>query len=147
MVEGRRFRRELSGWLLRGGVCALPSAGLALCVIPPSVASVGGMLTGFALVVAAFAAACSRLDPNGPPWGRALRIAAWIRAGLAVGPGLYLDMLTGGLLMSLFRVDNARDAVARFASVLLTTLAQGALVALEVFLLATVLLLSRLVRR
>jgi hypothetical protein len=105
------------------------------------------MLTGFALVVAAFAAACSSLEPDGPPWGRALRIAAWIRAGLSVGPGLYLDMLTGGLLMSLLRVDNARDAVSRFVLVLLTTLAQGALVALEVFLLATVLLLSRLVRR
>jgi hypothetical protein len=37
--------------------------------------------------------------------------------------------------------------VGQFALVLATTLAQGALVALEVFLLATVLLLSRLVRR
>ncbi len=125
----------------------MPSAGFALCVIAPGVASVAGMLTGFALVVAAFAAACSRLDPDGPPWGRALRIAAWIRAGLSVGPGLYLDMLTGGLLMSLLRVDGARGAVGRFALVLATTLAQGALIALEVFLLATVLLLSRIVRR
>jgi hypothetical protein len=147
MVDKRRFMLELPGWLLRGGACALPSAWFAFCVIRPGLAMLAGILTGFALVVAAFAAACSRLDPDGPPWGRALRIAAWIRAGLSVGPGLYLDAITGGLCMGMFQVEGARGAVALFALVLATTLAQGALVALEVFLLATVLLLSRLVRR
>jgi hypothetical protein len=147
MVDKRRFMRELPGWLLRGGACALPSAWLALCVVPPGLAMLAAILTGFVLVVAAFAAACSRLDPAGPPWGRALRIAAWIRAGLSVGPGLYLDVITGGLCAGLLRVGGVRGAVGQFALVLATTLAQGAFVALEVFLLATVLLLSRLVRR
>jgi hypothetical protein len=147
MVDERRFMQELPGWLLRGGACALPSAWFAIAVIPPGLAMLAAILTGFALVVAAFAAVCSGLDPDGPPWGRALRIAAWIRAALSVGPGLYLDVITGGFCAGLLRVEGARDAVGQFALVLATTLAQGAFVALEVFLLATMLLLSGLVRR
>lgn len=148
MVDDRRFMRELPGWLLRGAVCALPSAWFAFAAIPPSLAMVAGMVAGFGLVVAAFAAGCSRVDPNGPPWGRALRIAAWIRAGLPIiGLGFYLDVITGGLCMGLVRTNGARGAVSEFAMVLATTIAQGTLVSLEVFLIATLLLLVRIVRR
>ena len=147
MVDQRRFLRELPGWLLRGAACALPSAWFGLVAFGFGVAGVAGILIGFVLVVASFAAACSRLAPEGPAWGRALRIAAWIRAGLSIGPGLYLDMLTGGLCMGLFGGKVSQAGLSEFAKVLALTLAQGGLISLEVFLIASVLLLTRLVSR
>src|SRR5262245_5562498 len=107
MVDREHFRQELPGWLLRGAACALPSTWFGLGVVEGRIANVVAMLAGFLLVVAAFAEFCARpavRSPDNPPWSRALRIAAWIRAGLNIGPGIYLDLLTGALSVDLFGV-------------------------------------------
>lgn len=147
------FRDELIGWTLRGGLCALTSFCWALAIGFNHPAEIAGMFVGVACWVVVFAllTAClpGTMLAGWIRFGRALKVAAWIKIGLTMlglpaSLGLWgtplamplsLDMLLGIAALSLVSVIggfNSIEEIARLNSVgwtALTTIVEGALMA------------------
>lgn len=94
------FVAELPGWALRGVFCAATSAFWAVMMGFSSAAEIAGMVAGVACWVGIFAGLCVWL-PGAVNWlnrdaAVALRWAAWIKVGLTAG-GWGLFCLGGAL--------------------------------------------------
>jgi len=98
--ESEEFRAELSGWSLRGGLCATVSFVWALVTGFNSPFEIAGMAAGVAVWAGLFAAYCAW--PGGAvrrgrqPIGRALKVAAWIKFGTSAAGGLFFLLLSLG---------------------------------------------------
>jgi hypothetical protein len=149
MVAPSRFRHEARGWLLRAFACATPSAVFAVTTGEATPAQIGGMFTGVVLFALAFTVGCSLPAVQATRAGRrsvkALGLAAWLKAAWgALGVGAYVDAMTGSWCLGLFRsYSSARDAGTVFVATVAVTLAQGAIIALEVAVLAAAVLGTR----
>lgn len=93
---------ELPGWLIRGVFCALTSFGWAYAMGFTHGAEIVGMILGVAFWVIAFALLTAwRPGPVTTGWGRygrALKVAAWIKIGLTlVGVPALLGLLDTNL--------------------------------------------------
>ena len=100
----------------------------------------------FVLGTASFADLIDNIDLLNRIGRQDEEIAAWVKA-LLFWPGMYLDMLTGSLCVTLFRGGSSHAGASAFVKVIAITLAQGAIVSLEVFLVASALLLIRVIFR
>lgn len=86
LLESAEFQGELSGWAVRGVLCALNSAFWAFMLGFQQPAEFAGMAVGVAFWVAVFAVLCAWTPRAGwwrqPRFGAALKRAALIKIGL-----------------------------------------------------------------
>lgn len=100
LIESEEFRAELPGWLLRGVLCALNSAGWAALMGFQDPVEIAGMAAGVGCWVAVFAAVCAGRTRivrwNQPQAVAALKWATWIKIGITACGWLSIGL--GGML-------------------------------------------------
>jgi hypothetical protein len=171
-IDSDEFLGELGGWAIRGTCCALLSGFWAVMMGFQHPAEIAGLVFGLALWIALLAAGCVWLPLpaaiSRPQAIRALKVAAWIKFGFAVlgilaavgtsnfcGPlrafgmlGL-VDMVFGlAALWSVGQLAGVSDikhlsTFDSFGWTALTTVIDGALVALSIGAIAVAVLVWR----
>lgn len=169
LLESAEFRAELPGWALRGFLCAANSAVWAVLMGFQAPEEIVGMAAGVAFWVAGFAGFCAwkpaKVHGLHPEYTAALKWAVWIKIGItafgwllfALGSMLNSDALSqmGMLGMVDMLLGLAALAAVAFVAGLngpemvasadslgwtaLTTVTEGALVAVVLCAIATVL--------
>jgi hypothetical protein len=98
LLISAEFHAELPGWLVRGALCAINSIFWALLLDFRHPWEMAGMVAGVGCWVAIFAGICARVMRSGGwslRVGAALKAAAWIKIGLTVAGWLLLATVSG----------------------------------------------------